>query len=399
MAKRLKKQEPEQGVFVGGGGFGVDSRRAVKVLRARQLQHAGRVTPLLWVRLAVLSKATRIVFVWEPGRFEARFDGDPLPPLLMTRPYDAFLGTMAGTKLMSQFGLALLHIAQPDVAVEVVSGPADDRKAIYLEGPGAAPPSPLEDGLDETVVRAFWAPQAKPDEGHPDGWDLPSLVDWLAATPIPVTITSRGKTSVVVPWPRRYGRDAWFGNVSGLSAAMRVAPEEGARTLLSFSVNGVTVEADDPRGLPLPVEGWVEAPDTPLNASLDRFVKGPERDRARAAVWHALREAYLAALERHGRRMKLVGRMLARDQSLRLRWYEVLHGRETPRVFTGGLFSRPSGDKTLIDETALWSRAWEAAGHAAQEGIAPSLKALRPSLAKVPVDFDDAWKPTPLGRQ
>lgn len=398
MAKK-REEKPDEGVFVEEGGFSVDSRRAVEVLRARQLQHAGRVTPLLWVRLAVLSKATRVVLVWEPGRFEARFDGLPLPDVLMARPYDAFLGTMKGTRLMSQFGPALLHLAQPDVTVEVVSGEFDSRKAIYLEGPGAAPPAPQKDGLDETVVRAFWTSAGSPEAGHPATWDLPSLTEYLTATPIPVTIGHYGKVSVVAPWARRYGKDAWSGDVGGLRCGMRVLPHPEERTLLSFSVDGVTVEAEDPKGLPLPVEGWVDAPEAPLNASLDRFVKGPERDRARAAVWKALRAAYIDAMERHARRMKLVGRMLERDQNLRWRWDEMMGGRVSPvlpggrRVFGASLFSRPSGDKALLDEVALWSLAWKAAAKAASVRLAPDLKALVAPLAKVPMDFDDAWRP------
>ncbi|TBR21202.1 hypothetical protein EPO15_10840 [bacterium] len=401
---RKRGEEPDLGTFVGAGGFGVDSRRAVKVLRARQLGQASEAAPLLWVRVAVLSGASRAVLHWEPGRFEARFDGAPLPPLILARPYDAHLGAMDGTPLMRQFGLALLHLARPDVAVEVVSGPADARRAIYLEGPGAAPPAATEDGLDETVVRAYWSPAAQVPRGHPEGWDLGALLGRLDSAPMPVTVIHRGKVSVVVPWAKRFGREGWVGEVGGLRCGLRLLPRDWEASVLQLCVDGVGVAAESPRGAPLAAEGWVDSPHLTLNASLDRVVQGSARDHARSALQDALQAALLAGLERHARRMTLTGAALRRDPALARFWgaaaeegTQVCASVRERLEAASGRFRGPSGDRVLVEDTAVWTAAWRAAAKK-REGK-PTPAEFRPvyrALAATPLFFDSDARPVLL---
>ena len=215
----------ERGVFIGSGGFGVDSRRAVAVLRERQLALESEDAPLAWVRLAAHAGATRAVLAWESGGFELRFDGAPLPAVLLSRPYDAYLGSMDADALMRQFGLALLHLARPGVDIALTAGPARARRAVYFRGPAADPPVAVEDGRDDTVVKAVWQPPAKPRKGHPETWDLHALADRLDACPMPVTLVHRGKTRVIQTWSRRFGREAWVSEAEGLRCGVHIFAE------------------------------------------------------------------------------------------------------------------------------------------------------------------------------
>ena len=386
----------ERGVFIGSGGFGVDSRRAVAVLRERQLALESEDAALAWVRLAAHAGATRAVLAWESGGFELRFDGAPLPAVLLSRPYDAYLGSMDADALMRQFGLALLHLARPGVDIALTAGPARARRAVYFRGPAADPPVAVEDGRDDTVVKAVWQPPAKPRKGHPETWDLHALADRLDACPMPVTLVHRGKTRVIQTWSRRFGREAWVSEADGLRCGVHIFAECERGTSLQLCLAGVSVERERLDGLPVPADAWVDSLEFRLNASLTRVVKGPPRERARHAGMAALAEAFPAALARHGKLMKLSAALLKRKPSLIAHWERAMdagfrdtgRGARARRKSEMGFFRRPSSDVFLLEDAALWTVAWRRALRLAQdEKIAPAFSAFCDALPSAPLAF------------
>ena len=401
MAKRKRVKE-EAGVLVETGGFSVDSRRAVEILHKRQLGAVAETAPLIWVRLAVLSGATNATLVWDSGRFEARFDGKPLPRELLARPYDAFLGTLRGSEAARQFGLALLHLARPGVGVDVSSGPAGHRHAISLFGPGADPPAESAANRSDTLVSAFWGALPSVPMGHPQGWFLPGLVHRLSATPIPLTLSHAGKVEVVVPWRARYGRLGWSGTVDRLRCGVRVIPDPGCEPTAHFACHGVGVDVEPPWRLPLGVEAWVEHPGLTLTASLSSLVRDAEFERASRAMESAVAAAFDEAMSRHRSRMRLAASALRRDGELHRRWTAASQAgfaeaytpaRERVRD-TAGFFAMPSGDAALVSDVALWNSAWRQAFlSASREGRRdPASAALAAKLRKIPLLFDHGFK-------
>jgi hypothetical protein len=375
----------------------------VEVLRARQLESAAETAPLLWVRLAVLSGASRTLLSWEPGRFEARFDGKPLSRAYLARPYDAWLGSKTGTEAERQFGLALLHLAHPGVRVVAASAVGGERAAISLDGPGAAPPEPATDDDDETVVTATWEAPKKPEAGHPASWDLRVLSRWLDPTPIPVTLRHGAATEVVLPWKRRHGPEAWTGTVDGLRCGCRVHKDFAVepRAVLGFHGVGVGTELLD--GFPLSVDGWVESPELKLDASLSAAVVDEAFTRARAALAKSVGLALSAALERHARRMRLTGAALRRDRGLLKRWHKAAAesphqaGQDRRRRLRGGwFFRRPSGDAALVEDTAAWNTAWRTARRASRRAGQPhpEAQAVLLALYEAALDFDETLRPS-----
>lgn len=395
MAKR-KRIPMEKGTLVGTGGFGVDSRRAAKVLRARQLAEATETAPLLWIRVAALSGASRAVLLVQSGRFEARFDGRPLPRSLLGRPYDAYLGTFGqGEPVMRAFGLALLHLSHPGVTVEVTSGPPQERSVIYLEGPGARPPEPVEDGGDETVIRAFWYGSQTPRAGHPETWDLFGLSDRLRSCPFPVTLAGGIKTEVILPWGRRHGREAWEGSPGGARAGMRVIPEPGAPARVSLCVDGVAADSVSLTGFPLPVEGWVDDARLSLSASLDAVVEDEARERAAGAARAGATAAFEAAARRHAVRMGLIASIFRRRPKLWERFAARLgehDGGKTIRERAAAsrlLWRGPKGDLALLDDMAVWLAAWRRAYQLVRRAKSGGRKEWRALLDAMPLGFED----------
>lgn len=379
------KKRPSDEVLVGSGSFSVDSRRAVEVLRKRQLEASAETAPLLWARLAVLSGATRTALDLSPGRFVARFDGAPLPRAFLARPYDALLGNKTGGPAERLFGSALLHLAHPGVSVTVASGPVGERSAIVLEGPGAAPPVPWDDGADETVVTASWSEPKSSEAGHPSGWDAGGLALWLDPTPMPVTLVDGGKTEVVLPWKRRWGPEAWTGTVNGLSCGVRVLRDFGTTPRAQLGVHGVGVETALLSGFPLSADGWVDSPELVLDASLSKPVVNEAYAAARAALGKAVGAALSAALERHGRRMRLAAAAMRRDRSLLRLWrkaavesLQAAGPTRRQRLRSAAFFRRPSGDAFLVSDVAAWNAVWRAA-------LVNVLRVRKPHQEAVPV--------------
>lgn len=405
MARRKRPKE-EAGVLVETGGFSVDSRRAVDVLLTRQLGAVAETAPLIWVRLAVLSGATRATLVWDSGRFEARFDGNPLPRELMARPYDAYLGTQKGSEAARQFGLGLLHMARPGVGVDISSGPYGDRYAVSMFGPGADPPVESAEERSDTVVGAVWGALPQVPPGHPQGWFLPGLVHHLGATPIPLTLSHKGAVEVVVPWRARYGRQGWSGTADGLRCGVRVIPDPGCEPTAHFACQGVGVDVEPPWSLPLGVEAWVEHPGLTLSASLSALVRDEAFEAARRAMESAVGTAFDAALARHRGRMRLAAAALRRDGNLQRRWTKACSAgfaeaytpvRERARA-TAGFFAAPSGDAALVSDVALWNSAWREAflSAAREKRRDPAAAALEAKLRKLPLLFDRGFHPLSL---
>lgn len=402
MAKRKRVKE-EAGVLVETGGFSVDSRRAVDILLKRQLGAVAETAPLIWVRLAVLSGATRATLLWDSGRFEARFDGNPLPRELLARPYDVYLGSLKGSEAARQFGLGLLHLAREGVGVDISSGPQGQRYAVSLFGPGADPPVESAEPRSDTVVGAVWGGLPHVPPGHPQGWYLPGLVHRLVATPIPLTLSHRGNVEVVVPWRARYGRRGWSGTVDRLRCGVRVIPDPGGEPTAHFSCYGVGVDVEPPWRLPLGVEAWVEHPDLTLSVSLSSLVEDGACERARLAMKSAVATAFDEAMSRHRSRMRLAAAALRRDGNLQRRWKKASQagyadaytpGRERVRA-TAGVFAGPSGDAALVDDVALWNSAWrEALLSASRERRRdPASAALVAKLRALPLLFGRGFKP------
>lgn len=408
MAKR-KAVKGEAGVLVETGGFSVDSRRAVDILLTRQLGAVAETAPLIWVRLAVLSGATRAAILWDSGRFEARFDGMPLPRELLARPYDAYLGTQKGSEVARQFGLALLHLARPGVGVDISSGPQAERYAVSMFGPGADPPVKSAESRADTLVGAVWGALPQVPPGHPQGWYLPGLVHRLSATPIPLTVSHMGKVEVVLPWRARYGRRAWSGTVDGLRCGVRVVPDPGGEPTAHLSCHGVGVDVEPPWRLPLGVEAWVEHPGLTLSASLSSLVEDGAFERARKAMEAAVGTAFDEALSRHRSRMRLAAAALRRDGNLQRRWTKASSAgfadaytpaRERMRA-TAGVFAAPSGDAALVEDVALWNSAWRQAllDVPRKRRRGPASASLGAKLRKLPLLFDRDYKTLSLDHE
>lgn len=354
------------------GSFGIDPARALEVLRARGLE-AADTAPLLWVRLAVLRGATRVRLEAGPGSFSARFDGPPLPRVWASRPYDTLLGEKEGTEDERQFAQAMLHLAAPSVSVAVESGRG-------------------------TRVTASWPRRLRHAAGHPARWDLSAQAARLDPTPVPVELVQDGAASVVRPWGPRWGSEGWTGTVDGLRCGARVLKDYETEPAAQLALHGVGVRTVPLDGFPLSADGWADCPELSLNASLSKAVLDDAHRRATAALAKAVGLALCAALERHGRRMRLALAALRRDPALLARWRRVSE-QESPfkagpsrrgRLRTGW-FRTASGDAALVEDTAAWNAAWRTA--LLNRVARPETAALRAALRKAPLVFDKALRP------
>ncbi|MBI3297617.1 MAG: hypothetical protein HYZ75_05605 [Elusimicrobia bacterium] len=368
----------ETGTFVGSGTFGLDPRRALEVLRARGLE-AADAAPLLWVRVAVLQGAARVRLERRPDGFAARFDGEPLPRVCLSRPFDPLLGETPGSEAERQFAQALLHLSHPGVKTAVTSREGSD-----------------------TLVEAAWPRRVLKRMGHPAGWELRVPGSRLDPTPIPVTLAVGGAESVVRPWARRHGAEGWSGTVDGLRCGVRVLKDFAAEPNAQLALHGVGVTAVPLEGFPLSADGWAESSDLSLNASLSKAVVDAAHRRATAALGKAVGLALTAGLARHARRMGLASAALRRDRSFLSAWrsaaaesaFKTGPGRRDRLV--RGVFRRPSGDAGLVADTAAWNTAWRYAF--LNRSWHPESAAVRAALQEAPLLLDRDLRPRPMSQ-
>lgn len=358
--------------FVESGSFGIDPARAAEILRSRGLE-AADAAPLLWVRLAVLRGATKVLLAAEPGGFIAQFDGTPLPRAWSSRPYDTLLGEKEGTEAERQFAQAMLHLAAPSVTVAVESGA-------------------------KTRVRATWPRRFRAGAGHPARWDLSAQRALLDPTPVPVELVAQKEETRVRPWGPRWGAEGWTGTVDGLRCGVRVLKDYETEPVAQLALHGVGVRTVPLSDFPLSADGWVDCPELSLNASLSKAVQDDAHARATAALAKAVGLALCAALARHSRRMRLAAAALRRDRDLMPLWRQVW-ARESPFKagpsrrgrLRGGLFRRASGDAALIEDTAAWNAVWRSA--VLNRVSRPETAAFRAALWEAPLLFDKGLVP------
>lgn len=365
---------PEDGRLVERGAFRVDSRRAVAVLRGRQLKDSFW-RPALWVRCAAACGATRLSFSRRVGSLTIAFDGKPLPRALLEQPFGRLVEGEADP-VARWFGWAVLHTAVPGVTVTAVSG-SGARRAAACYGHDGEVAAAEPDGERGTVVTARWTPVGLRGELHPAAWFLGSRGEHGVTLPGGVE---------AAPFPIDYG---------GLSQAPwagpeRVLPAPGGAALKLYML-GTLVHDGPLEGFPLPLSVALRDDALTTDASLSAAV----RDEAFAAAAERARAVgtrfALEAVRSHTRSFGLAARLLAEREDLRLGWVEALGVVRGDEPLLGGLkrlFSDPrrSGDRLRVlraAESAARLRGWALA--ALRSRLADAGDPLRRALWEAPL--------------
>jgi hypothetical protein len=360
--------------LVESGGFRVDARRAVEVLRGRQLR-ASFWRPALWVRCAAACGASRLRFYRRGGTLTVAFDGKPLPRALLAQPFGRLVEGEADP-VARWFGWALLHTAVPGVKVAVASGAGARRAAAVCDHEGgvvAADP----DAERGTVVTARWNPVGLHGELHPAAW-------FLGASGEHGVVLPKGVEGA--PFPIEYGV---LSQTPWASASSVLASPGGAAVRLYLL--GTLVHDGPLPDFPLPLAVSLRDDALATDASLGAVV----RDGAFAAACQRARTLgtrfALEAVRAHARPFRLAARLLAEREDLRLGWVEalgVVRGDEP--LFSGlkRLFSDPrrSGDRLRVlraAESAARLRGWALA--ALRSRRADEGDPLRKALWEVPL--------------
>lgn len=367
--------DADDGRLVESGAFRVDSRRAVGVLRGRQLRDSFW-RPALWVRCAAACGATRLSFSRRVGSLTVAFDGKPLPRALLEQPFGSLMS--GGADPVSRwFGWAVLHTAVPGLKVTAASGSGARRAAACCghDGEVTAVEPDKERG---TVVTARWTPVGLRGELHPASWFL----GWRGEHGVTLPGGVEG-----APFPIDYG--------GGVSQAPWPGPE-----LVRSSPNGASLKLyllgtlvhDGPLdGFPLPLSVALRDDALSTDASLSAAV----RDAAFAAAAGRARAVgtrfALDAVRAHARSFRLAARLLAEREDLRLAWVEalgVVRGDEPFFPALKRLFSDPrrSGDRQRVlraAESAARLRGWALA--ALRSRRADEADPLRAALWEAPL--------------
>lgn len=326
----------EDGKLVGRGGFRVDRRRALEVLRARQLPE-GYWVPRLWLRLAAACGARRVrMSGLLPAGARIEFDGDPLSCRLLQDPFGR-LAAGEGSAKEQWLGWALLHSLPPGAEVRIASGLGTARAATRYKGDGEGRREAPDDG-DQTVVdvrsgaAADWFSKIRPADAALASADA---VPFRLETPL----------GSLVPWERR--REA--GALRLAEMGRRLRARMGASPSLRLFHWGVAAHAEELTDFPLPVEAGVDDPALTLDASLDSALEDDAFARAVAAGRRAAERFALAWLKRHGRSMRLAGELVAGSAARQALWSRPAMRRLTRLLHPA---SPPSGDDLRVVRAA-----------------------------------------------
>ncbi|MCX5788453.1 MAG: hypothetical protein NTX64_08145 [Elusimicrobia bacterium] len=378
----------------------MDTDRAVEVLRARQLD-ISESRLALWVRVAVLRKASRAEFSWSPNALTIRFDGSPLSAAEIMSPLAGLLDEQASSAAARWLALAVLHSVGPDAALTLESGPARARRAVRIDAEGYGPARPGLRLRPDTVARISWPLPVFHEHPatHPSHWSPCELNASIRGCPIRLKL-SRGEE-------RAEHAPVAIGKRELLRAEVRRDP---ARFLLSisgeepsisvrFALHGVAAGSSVSFPSALPVSVWAEDPRLSLNASLSEVVQDAAREAALAAAREeALRWAF-AVLERQKRVLSVTGQLLVSNPLMRTRWVRALglprvRGAKIPTSWHEyQLEAGPAGrspDAHRVDECAQSTlRLRDAARRALTDKRKDGADALKTALWKTPLFLDD----------
>lgn len=396
----------EEGRLVGSGSFSVDSRRAVAVLRERQVP-LDFWRPALWVRCATACGATKMSFERSYASMTIRFDGEPLPPAVLKQPYGRLAQGEPG-EAERWFGWALLHTAVAGMKVTAASGRGSERAAYSFSAEGSITPADKIPGK-ETVISVRYpiiVTESMPAKSPPF-WSLslstlspPGCCPWVAdAASFPIEYKDLNVRTLHIPWESRRSRSGALYHAQGRRIWVAVPARKAS---LRLALLGTLVHDWQLPGFPIPLEICVDDPGLLLDASLASPLRDDSFQAAVAAGRAAAERFALALLDRHAKSMALVGAMLLGDRARRLDWVAALglvRGDEpSPSLFDfvvrlPMVRKRRSGDFLRITRTAESLKVLrEAARNSLRTPEADKLDPVRTALWQTPLFFSTLGK-------
>lgn len=253
-------------VLVESGAFRVDAAKAVEKLSRFQLLDAAAFA-VPWLRAAVASGARTVKARRDGGLLELRFDGTPLPAMVLREPYAGLLGSeeAPAARQLAVGLLALMRLAPAEV--EIVSGHGEERRRLRAPvGGSAGDPEPGT----ETILRVRWAGVS------PGRFPVAALEHLRAA--YGMTETRLLIDGVQVPDPSRGVKPLaeWRdGTAHGAAQALRMF----SGSFLRFYKLGALVE-ETAVDLGMPVLCFAADDDFGLSLSQDQVVDSPARKAA-----------------------------------------------------------------------------------------------------------------------
>lgn len=321
-------EDGSEGVWVGGGAFRVDRRKALEKLSKYQLADPDRFI-LCWVRAAVAAEATQLGMTTGKGFLEVRFDGRAFAHRQLADPWAALFEKESYKDAhRRQLAMGLLAVLRLKPAtVEISSGRGKARSKLTVRSLESDSIVRVEEADEDTVIRVSCSQGGVRPERS-----LEHVRSECGMCPFPVLIQGKKIVRITDENPE-LGLDFSEGKVSGRLLVPEGLPPESR---VEFFVLGARADIRDISLSTAQVAGWVNGDELRLDVSQAGVVEDSRLREVENILDVRAGDLALSLGEALKTRLPRTGKLLTKHYRLLCAWKDAMESGASSQA--GGLF-------------------------------------------------------------